>query len=208
MDRILITDDHPLVRNGVRALLASAFPAWELHEADSLKSAIDLLSANPDFDLVTLDLDLPDAKQLEALAFLRARFPSVPIAILSASRDAGLVRAALASGASGFISKSQTPDQLVAALQAIRDHGIYVTGDLPPAEPADDALLQKVQSLTPQQRAVLAMIVAGRLNKQIAHELGISLTTVKAHVSAVLAKLGVVSRTQAALLAKRLHIFP
>jgi DNA-binding NarL/FixJ family response regulator len=208
MDRILITDDHPLVRNGIRALLSSAFPTCELHEAASLKGALEVLGADPDFDLVTLDLDLPDAKQLEALTYLRARFPSVPIAVLSASRDAGLMRLALASGASGFISKSETPEHLVAALQAIRDHGIYVSGELPPVEQEDEKLLQRIESLTPQQRAVLGMIVAGLLNKQIAHELNISLTTVKAHVSALLAKLGVVSRTQAALLAKRLQIFP
>lgn len=208
MDRILITDDHPLVRDGLRALLGSAFPSCEFKEAASLQEAVTQLSANAEVDLVMLDLDLPDAKQLEALSQLRTRFPGVPIAILSGSKDPSLVRAALAAGASGFISKSQRPDVLITALETIRDCGAYVDPAATSADPDEARVLRNLDALTPQQRAVFRMIVEGRLNKQIAHELQISLTTVKAHVSAVLAKLEVVNRTQAALLAKRFNLFP
>lgn len=208
-DRILITDDHPLVCDGLRALLASAFTHCRFEEAYSLKDAMEQLSADQDFDLITLDLDLPDAKQLEALGQLRARFPSIPIAVLSANKDPVIARAALSAGAAGFISKSQRPEILLSALRTILDGGTYAEA-ITPATPDDEdqRFLRKVRTLTPQQRTVFGMIVQGRLNKQIAYELSISLTTVKAHVSAVLAKLEVANRTQAAILAKRLQLVP
>lgn len=175
-----------------------------------MKEAMQFLS-NPDaldLDMIMLDLDLPDAKQLEGLAELRQRFPMIPVAIISASNDAALARAALAAGASGFISKSQTPDVLVTALTRICDGGTYAAPDLLVSDPAEADILNKLKTLTPQQRMVLKMIVQGHLNKQIAHELSISLTTVKAHVSAALLKLEVTNRTQAALLVKRFHLLP
>lgn len=210
MDYVLIIDDHALVRQGLRALLEQSFPSCKFEEAASLKEAMHFLS-NPvalDLDMVMLDLDLPDAKQLEGLAELRHRFPMIPVAIISASKDAALARAALAAGASGFISKSQTPDVLVAALTCIRDGSTYAAPDLLIQDPAEADILNKLKTLTPQQRMVLRMIVQGHLNKQIAHELSISLTTVKAHVSAALLKLEVTNRTQAALLVKRFHLLP
>ena len=208
MDRILITDDHPFVRNGICALLASAFPDCELRQAASLSEAINCLSADGDFDLVTLDLDLPDAKQLEALSCLRARFPSVPIAILSASRDPCLARAAISAGAVGFISKSENPEALISALMSIRDCGTYVGSVLAKPEQDEVDVLRKANTLTPQQRTVFKMIVDGLPNKQIAYKLDIALSTVKLHVSAVLEKLEVASRTQATIVAKKFHIFP
>jgi DNA-binding NarL/FixJ family response regulator len=207
MDRILITDDHPLVRSGITALLTSAFPTCDIREATSLRTAVELLSSGPEYDLVMLDLDLPDAKQLEAFHQLRTRFPGLPIAILSGSKDAALARSAITAGAAAFISKSERPDVLVAAIESIRGGGTYSSSLSLSMAPEEELILSRFGTLTSQQRAVLKMIVEGRLNKQIAHELGISLTTVKAHVSAILSKLEVVSRTQAALLAKRLQIF-
>ena len=208
MDRILIIDDHPLVRNAIGALFASAFPQSGFCEAASLKDAMNLLATEHDIDLVTLDLDLPDAKQLEALSQLRARFPSIPIAVLSASKDSSLARASLSIGAAAFISKSQKPESLIEALQAIRDCGSYK--GIEATEPQEDEkeVMRKVSTLTSQQRAVFKMITEGRQNKQIAYELSISLTTTKAHVSKVLEKLKVFNRTQATILANRFHIFP
>jgi DNA-binding NarL/FixJ family response regulator len=208
MDRILIADDHPLVRSGIRALLSSSFPDCEIREAPSLKTAMQLLSTDAEYDLVMLDLDLPDAKQLEAFHQLRSLFPSLPIAILSGSHDAALARSALMAGAVAFISKSERPDVLISAIESIREGGTYTSAISRSIEPEEERILRSFGTLTPQQRAVMRMIVEGRLNKQIAHELDISLTTVKAHVSAILSKLEVVSRTQAALLAKRWHLFP
>lgn len=208
MDHVLITDDHPLVRKGLRAVIAAAFPSSAVDEASSLEEAVNILVHNPDIDLMMLDLDLPDAKHLEGLSLLRDRFPAIPIAIISATNNASLARAALAAGASGFISKSQNPETLVTALRSISEGGVYseVEEQLPSCH--EQQVLHKVQSLTPQQYAVFQMVVRGNPNKQIAHELNVSLTTVKAHVSAVLFKLGVTSRTQAAILASRVNLFP
>lgn len=207
MDRILIADDHPLVRGGIAALLTSAIPGCICREAASLAEIMAILSENCEFDLITLDLDLPDAKQLDALSALRRSYPAIPIAILSGSRDTDLVQAAMAAGAAGFISKLQKPEDLLAALRAIREQGIYRAPGFAAADAASQGILSKVASLTPQQTTVFKLVASGRLNKQIAHDLGISLTTVKAHVSAVLAKLEVASRTQAVILAKRYGLF-
>lgn len=207
MDRILIADDHPLVRSGIVALLSSTMPDCSCSEAATLAEAMTILADDPDFDLITLDLDLPDAKRLDGLSELRKRYPAIPIAILSGSRDAGLARAALAAGASGFISKMQKPDALLSALRAIGEQGVYHDPALAIADPQEEQVLGRVASLTPQQTVVFRLVVEGKLNKQIAFDLAISLTTVKAHVSAVLAKLGVASRTQAVILAKRYSLF-
>lgn len=207
MHRVLIADDHPLVRSGIVALLLSVLPGCICSEAASLREAMDILASEGDFDLITLDLDLPDAKQLDALSELKKRHPGIPIAILSGSRDPSLARAALAAGASGYISKNQKPDTLIAALQTIRDHGVYHDPSLAQADPQETQVLARVATLTPQQTAVYRLVIDGRLNKQIAYDLDISLTTVKTHVSAILAKLGVASRTQAVILAKRYGLF-
>lgn len=207
LHRILIADDHPLVRSGIVALISSAWPDCACREAASLAEAMSILAEGADFDLVTLDLDLPDAKQLDGLGELRRHYPEIPVAILSGSRDRSLARAAIAAGAAGFISKLQKPDELLAALRTIREQGVYRAPDMAAADPAEERVLTKVASLTPQQTAVFKLVIMGRLNKQIAHDLGISLTTVKAHVSAILAKLEVASRTQAVILAQRHSLF-
>jgi DNA-binding NarL/FixJ family response regulator len=207
MDRILIADDHPLVRSGIVALLSSAMPGCNCAEAASLAEAMAILADDPDFDLITLDLDLPDAKQLDALSELHERYPGIPIAILSGSRDTNLARAAVAAGAAGFVSKMQKPEVLLSALQAIREEGSYREPAFVSPDPEEQRVMERAGSLTPQQRAVFKLVVDGRLNKQIAYDLDISLTTVKAHVSAILGKLGVASRTQAVILAQRYNLF-
>lgn len=203
MQRILITDDHPMVRSGIAALLSSVMPDCAYSEAASLAEAMALLADDSRFDLITLDLDLPDAKQLDALSELKKHYPEIPIAVLSGSRDTHLARAALAAGAAGFISKMQKPEELLAALMTIDGQGVCQEPAITWVEPYEGQVLARVATLTPQQRAVFRLVVEGKLNKQIAFDLGISLTTVKAHVSAILAKLDVANRTQAVILAKR-----
>lgn len=205
--RILIADDHPLVRSGLAALLTSALPGCSCAEAGSLAEAVAILTQDPAFDLITLDLDLPDAKRLDALAELRRRYPEIPVAVLSGNRDPSLARAALAAGASGFISKMQKPDALLSAISAICDSGLYDNADLAPADPGEARAFANKATLTAQQAIVFGLVADGRLNKQIAHELNISLTTVKAHVSAILVKMEVVNRTQAVILAKTYGLF-
>jgi len=204
-ERVLIVDDHSLVRDGLRSMLLSNFPACEIHEASDFQGALDQLGQVDEVDLVLLDLNIPDTSRLSGLQQLRDDFPSTPVVMLSGSCDRTTVRDALAAGAAGFVPKSLKSEAIVDALRQVLRGEIYAPDML-----ADDAqsreeesITKRIDSLTPQQRVVLGHLVAGRLNKQIAHELDVSMTTVKAHVSAILQKLSVFSRTQAVILANR-----
>lgn len=206
LESVLIVDDHALIRDGLRAILSSAFPACAIAEAGSFAEALGQLEAIPDPDLVLLDLNIPDASRFSALEQLRADFPSLPVVMVSGSYDRVTVRDALAAGAAGFLPKTLDRVTILDAIGQVLEGEIYVPGELqsdPVADEEDEKIRRLIDSLTPQQRVVLGHVVAGRLNKQIAHELDISMTTVKAHVSAILCKLNVFSRTQAVILANR-----
>ncbi|WCT75491.1 response regulator transcription factor [Sphingomonas naphthae] len=208
MERVLIADDHPLVRDGLRTVISVAFDRCEQFEASSLAEAIEIVEREGDFDLVLLDLNMPGTTGFGGLAAMRERFPSVPVVIVSAAEERGLVRGALAAGAAGFLPKSLRRGAIVDALKLILAGDIYVP---PFAEALYDEdkeeadIRRRIDSLTPQQRVVLGLVVVGKLNKQIAYDLDVSMTTVKAHVSAILSKLNVFSRTQAVILANRVH---
>ncbi len=207
VERVLIADDHPLVRDGLRTVISVAFDQADLFEASSVTEAVEIVAREGDFDLVLLDLNMPDAQGFSGLTLLRDRFPSLPIVMVSASVDGLVVSSAIAHGAAGFIPKSLKRSQIVGAIQAILAGNIYVPDDFGPASDAMteiDQIRQRMDLLTPQQRVVLGLIVAGKLNKQIAFELSVSMTTVKAHVSAILTKLNVFSRTQAVILANKI----
>jgi len=205
LDSVLIVDDHGLIRDGLRAILLSSFPDCAVAEAGSFAEALTRLEALSEVDLVLLDLNIPDASRFSALEQLRADFPSLPVVMVSGSYDRVTVRDALAAGAAGFLPKTLDRATILDAIQQVMAGEIYVPEELqvdPDAE-ASDKIRKLIESLTPQQRVVLGHLVAGRLNKQIAHELDISMTTVKAHVSAILCKLNVFSRTQAVILANQ-----
>lgn len=206
LERILIVDDHGLIRDGLRAILLLTFPACDIAEAGSFGEALGELETAPDFDLVLLDLNIPDAQRFSALEQLRADFPSLPVVMVSGSYDRVTVRDALAAGAAGFLPKTLDRATILDAIQQVMAGEIYVPEELQADPPADqsDKIRKLIDTLTPQQRVVLGHLVAGRLNKQIAHELDISMTTVKAHVSAILCKLNVFSRTQAVILANQI----
>lgn len=206
MERVLIADDHPMVRDGLRTVIAVAFDQCELFEASSLDEAIALIAREGDFDLVLLDLNMPGAVGFSGLTELRERFPSVPVVIVSAAQERGLARGALAAGAAGFIPKSLRRSAIVDALKTVLAGDFYAPemDEAEAAESIEDADIQRrIASLTPQQKVVLRLVVAGKLNKQIAYELDVSMTTVKAHVSAILGKLKVFSRTQAVILVNK-----
>lgn len=195
--RFVVVDDHPLYRDAlVRALAGD-----EVTEAADLGQLMRLLSADPGFELVLLDLNVPGADGFSGLLALRSRFPQVPVLIISASEDEALAGRSLALGASGYLGKSARADEIAAAVEAVLAGGIWRGGAGRPA-PADPADKRRLSSLTAQQARVLLMMSSGLMNKQIAYELGISDATVKAHVSAILQKLGVDSRTQAVILAR------
>jgi DNA-binding NarL/FixJ family response regulator len=140
--------------------------------------------------------------------YLRAQYPAVPVCVVSASEDAGTIRRSMALGAAGFVPKSSAPARIREAIEAILAGGTWTPPGLDASGgwAGDDALAEKLRSLTPQQLRVLMMMAEGLLNKQIAHELGVSEATVKAHVSAVLQKLRVENRTKAVLAAGRFEL--
>ncbi len=206
MERVLIVDDHPMVRDGLRTVIAVAFDRCELFEAASLDEATSVIEREGDFDLVLLDLNMPGSSGFSGLTELRERFPSVPVVIVSAAQARGLARAALAAGAAGFVPKSLRRGAIVDALKQVLAGDIYAPegDDSENAANAEDTeILRRIETLTPQQTVVLRRVVAGKLNKQIAFDLNVSMTTVKAHVSAILGKLKVLSRTQAVIMVNK-----
>jgi len=208
VERVLIADDHPMVRDGLRTVIAVAFDRCELFEASSLEEATSVIEREGDFDLVLLDLNMPGANGFSGLIELRERFPSVPVVIVSAAQERGLARAALAAGAAGFVPKSLRRGAIVDALKMVLAGDIYAP-EIEESEIAanaeDTEILRRIDTLTPQQKVVLRLVVAGKLNKQIAFDLDVSMTTVKAHVSAILSKLQVCSRTQAVILVNKVN---
>lgn len=200
--KFIIADDHPLFRGALRQALSGMRDAPHVVEAGDFDEVKKLAAENDDIDLILLDLTMPGVSGLSGIVMLHSLQPSVPIVVVSASDDAATVRRALELGASGFISKSASIDQIKAAVESVLGGGIWAPhgtdlGSEPDPEVAD--LIQRIRTLTPQQARVLGMLAEGLLNKQIAYELSVSEATIKAHVSAVLQKLGVDSRTQAVI---------
>ena len=213
MLRILIADDHPMVRDALRLAVAYSCHADEVFEAGSLDEAVKVLEDKGTLDLVLLDLNMPGMNDLAGLASVRQRFPAVPVVVVSANEERALVRDCIRAGASGFIPKSTPRDAIAVALRKVMAGEVYVPagiGDLDEEDVVeiDEEIAEvgrRLQSLTQQQMRVLEMLGTGKLNKQIAFELHIPETTVKAHVSAILQKLKVCSRTQAVVLASKLQ---
>lgn len=212
---VLLVDDHPLLRGGMRFLLRSLDADLKMDEASDGGQALDLVAARS-YDLVLLDLKMPGLNGLDALAALRAAVPGTPLVVLSAEDDPGVVRAAIEGGAMGFIPKSSTPEVLIQALRLVLAHGVY----LPPAvidaphstfshpssfgkaDPGDGQL----PGLTQRQMDVLRCVIKGETNKAIARELEVSEGTVKAHLSAVFQALGAHNRTEAVYAAAKLGL--
>lgn len=207
MTRFLIVDDHPLFREALQSVIHRDWPDAEIREAGSIEMAEQLLGGGLSVDLALLDLSMPDVRGFDGLLRLRTAFPRLPIVVVSGLEDARIVREALSYGVAGFIPKSVRRDELGRAIGEVMAGSVYVPSGLQPAEPADPGrsdLVVKLKTLTPQQIRVLKMLRQGLLNKQIAFELNVGETTVKAHVSEILRKLGVYSRTQAVIEAARI----
>ena len=200
--RFMIADDHPLFRGALKQALAGIGGEPEILEAGDFETARSIVAANDDLDLILLDLAMPGVSGLSGLVTLRGIQAGVPVVIVSAHDDPETIRRALSLGASGFISKSSSMEHIREAICTVLAGGIWSPSDIDlgvEADPEISDLIQRLQSLTPQQSRVLSMLAEGLLNKQIAYELGVSEATIKAHVSAVLQKLGVDSRTQAVI---------
>lgn len=205
--RILIVDDHPLFREALKQALSGGVANAAVTLAGSLDSATSILDKDDDFDLILLDLRMPGVQGLSGLIFLRAQYPNVPVALITASDDNGLVQKALNLNASGFIPKTSGIDTIIAAVNTVLNGDIWVPEGYAQATAADregEEIARRVATLTAQQIRVLMMLKEGLLNKQIAYELNVSEATIKAHVSAILQKLNVSSRTQAVIAASRI----
>ena len=200
--RFIIVDDHPLFRGALSQALGDAFANAEVLEAGSLDELTDHLASTGEIDLILLDLAMPGVHGVSGLLYLRAQHPEIPVAVVSASDDPGTIRQCLDCGASGFIPKSQPVDGIRDAIRKFLQGEVWLPADVDLAtiqisETAE--LVSRMSTLTPQQVRVLMMLGEGLLNKQIAFKLGVSEATIKAHVSAILQKLGVDSRTQAVI---------
>jgi DNA-binding NarL/FixJ family response regulator len=199
---IIIADDHPLFRGALGQALGGTGAGPEIVEAADFDGARQAASRHPDADLMLLDLSMPGASGLTGLMMMRAEHQNIPVAVISASDDTTTIRRALELGASAFISKSSGIDEIRQAIDTVLEGGFWT----PPGfdaerehDPEIETLITRLKTLTPQQTRVLGMIGEGLLNKQIAYELGVSEATIKAHVSAILLKLNVDSRTQAVI---------
>ncbi len=213
--KVLVIDDHPLVQEGVSAALESLADDVKVMAARDAEQGLAMAAENPDLDLVLLDLALPGMSGFNLIGKLHERLPSLPVVVLSALEEPENVRHAINAGAMGFVPKSAATKVLIEVLQQVLEGNVTVplalqssgppvshglpggTGEAPtPTEP-DVALL------TLRQLEVLSRVCQGKTNKQIATELGLSEKTVKAHVTAIFKVLGVVNRTQAVLVARR-----
>jgi DNA-binding NarL/FixJ family response regulator len=207
--RFLIADDHPLFRGALREAVSGLFQHVEIGEAGSFEDVAKLLDRGGEVDLILLDLNMPGVRGFSGLMYLRAQYPSVPIVVVSANDDPAVIRRCMDLGTSGFIPKTLGIEEMRAAIKRVLEGGVWTPPDVDLGAGADTEtanLMARLASLTPQQVRVLMMLSEGLLNKQIAYELGVSEATVKAHVSAILQKLGVESRTQAVITAAKIEL--
>ncbi|MGE0282662.1 MAG: response regulator [Rhizobiaceae bacterium] len=205
--KFVIADDHPLFRGALKQALSGLDNVSTILEAGDFEAAKSLVKDNEDLDLVLLDLSMPGVSGLSGLISLRGIHPSAPMVVVSAQDDPQTIRRSLDLGASGFISKSASMEDIRAAISAVLAGDVAVPSGIELGVEHDaeiSAIIRRIQSLTPQQTRVLSMLAEGLLNKQIAYELGVSEATIKAHVSAILQKLDVDSRTQAVIMLNKM----
>jgi len=206
--KLIVVDDHPLFREALSGSLSSRLPDCQVVSVGSFKALQALLPQHQDADLLLLDLHLPEQQGLSGLAWLRGHQPALPIIMISAHDEPSIIRRALDGGAAGFLSKSADAEDIIQAIEQVLDGGTWVPAGLEQDKPSenDRDMAERVGQLTPQQYRILLMLDQGLLNKQIAWELDITEATVKAHMTAIMKKLGVSNRTQAVTLYNRLRV--
>jgi len=206
--RLVIADDHPLFRGALREAISGLLEKVDIAEAGTFNEVTELLERGSEVDLVLLDLTMPGVRGFSGLMYLRAQYPGVPVIVVSANDDPAAIRRCMEFGASGFIPKTLGIEGMRAAISRILGGGVWTPPDVDLSAGSDAetaVLMTRMATLTPQQVRVLMMLSEGMLNKQIAYQLGVSEATVKAHVSAILQKLGVESRTQAVIAAAKIE---
>ncbi|MGE3247797.1 MAG: response regulator [Beijerinckiaceae bacterium] len=208
--RIIIADDHPLVRGALRQALTGAANGADIVECGDLEELGRALTAGTT-DLILLDLTMPGVRGFSGLLYLRAQHPEIPVVVVSANEEHDTIRRSINLGASGFVPKTTPVETMRDAIRLVLEGETWVPVDVDMKARDDDStseIMRRLASLTPQQVRVLMMLSEGLLNKQIAYELSVSEATVKAHVSAILQKLGVDSRTQAVIAAAKIETGP
>jgi DNA-binding NarL/FixJ family response regulator len=190
--KILIVDDHPLFRAGFHAVLEQSALDASILSVSTLREALVMLDGDPDIGLVLLDLHLRDSDGFVALRQIGDRFPTTACMIISGDEHDGIANQSVAAGASGFIPKSFTADEMLAAIDHVLDGNVFVPSSQQAAPTA-----HANNCLTLRQMEVVCMMARGFSNKEIARELQLAERTVKAHVTAVLETLRVKNRTQA-----------
>jgi DNA-binding NarL/FixJ family response regulator len=210
--RILVCDDHAIFRAGLRAVLRELSADAELLEAPDVAQALALAKAHPDTDLVLLDLHMPGTDGRTGLRQLRTAQPALPVVIVSATDDPAEMRRVLDEGASGFIPKSSTSAELLAALRLVLSGGVYVPRAALAAPAAAsgsarrDQRRERATTLSTRQIEVLSLMARGLTNREICDVLAIREGTVKTHIAAIFETLEVTNRTEAAVAARELGI--
>jgi DNA-binding NarL/FixJ family response regulator len=220
--RILVVDDHPLIHEALRMILSEYSDTVDHESVIGFTEAGNRLARSPVVDLMLLDLGLPGFAGIDALTEMRRRFPDTPVVVISACENADVIHSALEAGAMGFVPKTFRPSAIKTALHYVAAGGVFVphqalgangngesakmsfpTSDESHPVPASDEQVREQLGLTPRQFEVLKLLVRGMTNKRIAHKLGLSDNTVKAHVGAVLRSLDASNRTEAVVMASR-----
>jgi len=210
--KILIADDHELIREGIRQSLQNLIPEGVIFEAEDERQ-VEAVLQSEQIDVLLLDLVLPNGKSFKLLEKARVDYPDMKIAMLTASEDVNDVRRCMDYGASAFITKTSGKTNLVNALRMVIEGGVYISPDLidkineSQANGTDNDDAKKIDSLTKRQKEVLELVCNGSSNKEVANLLGLSDNTVKIHVTAILKSLDVNNRTQAVLFANRTGLF-
>jgi DNA-binding NarL/FixJ family response regulator len=215
--KILIVDDHALVRRGMNYVVKEGFPDAEVTEAEGAAAALECFRAGTAFDLALVDVRMPDLDGLELLRAVKAEWPDVPIIMLSTYENAPYVKRALADGASGYLLKDATPEDLAQAIKvAMSGSGNVLSPrviqnlfeDQESSSNGASGGRRNEYSLTQREHDILALLSEGRSNREIAQALYLSEKTVKAHLAAIFRKLGVTNRTQAAMMAVQMGVGP
>lgn len=204
LSKVLIIDDHPLFREALSAAVSLAYPTVRSLGVSTIDAAIETLEADRDFDIALLDLNIPGVQGFEGLLKLRALYPRLPVLVVSGLENEQIIDESITYGAAGFLPKSLGREVLATAIDVIMAGDVYIPDGLSQANDSTQGIakaeiIERILSLTPQQLRVLFMLREGLLNKQIAYELEVGATTVKKHVSEILRKLHVHSRTQAVI---------
>ncbi|MDT0593428.1 response regulator transcription factor [Glaciecola petra] len=208
---LLIADDHPLYRDALKGALKLKYQALSIHETGDLNTTVSALEKT-EFDLLLLDLHMPGSSDLFGFLHIQKTFPDLPIAVVSGTEDAALISKIVGLGATGFIPKTASAEDIHSAIDAMLEGDVWLPESvrlkIKDVDENFSKLAEDVASLTPSQYKVLCYMRDGLLNKQIGFNLDIAEATVKAHVTAIFRKLGINNRTQAVLIASELQLEP